>query len=257
MMWAVSQAAPVRRVDIVNDLCLYEYQPPILAAGESSGGYFANVKVGSSIHSPKHLLEGVSVGSQQQWFARDSTVDKWEGGVWNIVTIGVLGANPSHCSDVAPGPFTTVDATPTVSEKPYITIDSDGKYALQVPPLKTNSKGADFDPAGTTAIPFEKVYVTDPTDSASTINAKLAAGLHVVIAPGIYMLDAPLVVAKKGQVILGLGLATLVASKQTALIQVRWICLPLHFVRILRSHLTSSPYHLHGHAIFHRPGPGG
>jgi hypothetical protein len=215
MMWAVSQAAPVRRVDIVNDLCLFEYQPPIAAAGESSGGFFANVQVGSEIHSPKRLLEGVSVGSQQQWFARDSTVDKWEGGVWNIVTTGVVGANPSHCSDAAPGPFTTVDETPTVSEKPYLTIAPDGKFSLQVPPLKKNSKGADFDTKGTMTIPFENVYVTDPKDSAATINAKLAAGLHVVITPGIYMLDSPLVVATKGQVVLGL------------------FYLPLHCTRIL------------------------
>ena len=37
MMWAVSQAAPLRRVDVANDLLLFEYQPPIPAAGQASG----------------------------------------------------------------------------------------------------------------------------------------------------------------------------------------------------------------------------
>ena len=213
MMWAVSQAAPLRRVEIENDLCLFEYEPPIPAAGEASGGYFANLKVGGKI----------SVGSQQQWFARDSTIGngKWDGGVWNIVTTGVVGANPSHCSDTTPGPFTTVDATPTVSEKPYITIDpTSGKFSLEVPPVKTNSKGYVEVSSGGTSIPFEQVYVTDPSDSAAVINAQLAAGLHVVITPGIYHLEAPLSVSTSNQVILGLGLATLIAAKQTAAIEV-------------------------------------
>lgn len=34
MMWAVSQAAPLRRIEVANELLLFEYQPPITAAGE-------------------------------------------------------------------------------------------------------------------------------------------------------------------------------------------------------------------------------
>jgi len=71
MMWAVSQAAPLRRVEVDNDLLLFEYEPPIPGAGEASGGFFANVKVDHGTVKP---------GSQQQWFARDSTVAAWNGG---------------------------------------------------------------------------------------------------------------------------------------------------------------------------------
>ena len=54
-------------------------------------------------------------------------------------------------------------------------------------------------------------YVSDPdTDTADTLNAALSAGLHLVISPGIYTLSAPLVVEKENQVLLGLGLATLI-----------------------------------------------
>ena len=76
MMWAVSQAAPVRRIEVDNDLILFEYQPPIQAAGESSGGYMANVKVGAALRAgPAHNatlaaeaaeLGTVAPGSQQQ-----------------------------------------------------------------------------------------------------------------------------------------------------------------------------------------------
>jgi hypothetical protein len=224
MMWAVSQAAPLRRIEVVNDLALFEYQPPIPAAGEASGGYMANMKVGASmkVHN-KHAGDGSGVkpGSQQQWFSRDSTVSSWQGGVWNMVFSGVEGAPPSHCGSAnKTGPYTTIDKTPTISEKPYITIDASGKYSLQVPPLKTKSSGANFDTAGTTSVGFENVYVTKPTDTAAIINSKLAAGLHIVFSPAIYQIEEPLKVNTKGQVLLGLGLATLVSAKQNVVIQV-------------------------------------
>ncbi len=243
MTWAVSQAAPLRRIVVDNDLLLFEYQPPIQAAGEASGGYAANVQVSggakagtmiprrrssANINATRRdrtdvdIVEGtVAPGSQQQWMMRDSTISKWGGGVWNMVFTGVEGAPASHCGDKNAGgsPFTTVDATPTISEKPYITF-ADGKYALQIPPLKTASSGANFDTAGTTAVDFSQVYVTQPSDTAAAINAKLAQGLHVVLSPAIYELDAPLALNTEGQVLLGLGLATLVSKTQQPVITV-------------------------------------
>ena len=61
MIWAVSQAAPLRRVVVDNDLNLFEYQPPATAAGYSSGGYIANSKVNGDIR----------FGSQQQFCVRN------------------------------------------------------------------------------------------------------------------------------------------------------------------------------------------
>ena len=61
-MWAVSQAAPIRRIEIEHDLLLFEYEPPISAAGEASGGYCANIKINNGT---------AKLGSQQQWYARD------------------------------------------------------------------------------------------------------------------------------------------------------------------------------------------
>eukprot|EP00040_Diaphanoeca_grandis_P035070 m.219537 g.219537 ORF g.219537 m.219537 type:complete len:602 (-) comp33295_c0_seq1:367-2172(-) len=209
MMWAVSQGTMLRSVQVDNDLVLYEYEPPIPQAGEASGGYISNMKVGGTVQT----------GAQQQWFCRNSDVAKWNGGVWNIVFVGVEGAPPTHCGDTNGNPFTTVDETPLISEKPYITIDTSGKFSLQIPKPKTSSSGNDFSQA-VTSVPFDQVYVTQVSDSAATINAKLSMGLHVVVSPGIYNLNEPLQLNHTGQVLLGIGYATLVSANQNSVIEV-------------------------------------
>mmetsp|Transcript_32763 Transcript_32763/g.75794 ORF Transcript_32763/g.75794 Transcript_32763/m.75794 type:complete len:607 (+) Transcript_32763:86-1906(+) len=211
MLWAVSQAAPLRRVKVDNTLNLYQYVSGD-AAGFSSGGYMANVEVGGSIVS----------GSQQQWFARNSKFGEWSNGVWNQVFVGSIGAPASHCGLDGGSPYTTVDETPSVAEKPFIIIDStSGEYSLVTPALKTGSVGTEFDNANAKIIPFSDVYVASAdSDDAASINAKLNAGLHVVLSPGIYELDAPIEVKTEGQVLLGLGYATLVSSNGNAVVTV-------------------------------------
>ena len=71
-----------------------------------------------------------------------------------------------------------------------------------------------------TTIPFENVYVASDKDTADTINAKLASGLHLVLSPGIYNLTSPLLISKSNQVVLGLGFATLVSANGNAAIEV-------------------------------------
>ena len=113
-----------------------------------------------------------------------------------------------HCSCVA---FFILNR----SEKPFITIDSAGKFNLQIPPVVKNQKGNNFNTKGFTTIGFEQVYVTQLTDTAEIINAKLNEGLHIVFSPGIYNIDSPLIIEHSNTIVLGLGIATLVASKQT------------------------------------------
>jgi hypothetical protein len=207
MMWAVSQAAPLRRVEIENDLLLFQYEPPIPSAGEASGGYMSNIKVNNGTVKP---------GSQQQWYARDSTVAGWSGGAWNMVFTGVEGAPPSHCDNSGATPSTNILTTPVISEKPFITYDhSSEKFSLHVPSLKINSKGNDFDTSNDKSIDFSNVYVTQLNDTATQINKKLSIGLNVIFSPGIYYITTPLIINHPNTIILGLGLATLVASNQT------------------------------------------
>jgi hypothetical protein len=109
MLWAVSQAAPLRRVHVTNELQLYEYQPPAPAAGFSSGGFLANSQVEGATYA----------GSQQQWLTRNSNLGEWKNGVWNMVFVGCKGTGlpPDHCgiypSPPAPTPAPTPPPAPT------------------------------------------------------------------------------------------------------------------------------------------------
>ena len=143
----------------------------------------------------------------------------WSNGVWNIVFVGDLNAPSSACGR-NPQPYTAVAKTTSIAEKPFITIDAAGKYYIQVPALKQNSAGPEHGIEGATTIPFEKVFVASDTDSAATINGKLAAGLHLVLTPGIYNLTAPILIKTNNQVVLGIGFATLVSSNGTPVIEV-------------------------------------
>jgi len=207
MMWAASQAAPVRSVVIKNDLSLAEY---VSGAGEgySSGGFMANVIVNGTVH----------FGSQQQFMTRSSTLNASEDGVFNMVFVGTEGAPSDSCG--APFQYVTVDKTPKVAEKPYIMVDEQGSFSLNVPLLASNTVGAKATPSAVSH-PFEGVYVARAdVDTAATINKKLDEELHVVLSAGIYELDAPLQVNHPNTVILGLGLATLVSMNGTAVITV-------------------------------------
>lgn len=70
-----------------------------------------------------------------------SEVSTWMDGVWNIVFTGVLGAPASHCaSQDGQNPYTTVDTTPQVAEKPYVTIDDAGLFYLNIPAAKVRCR---------------------------------------------------------------------------------------------------------------------
>jgi hypothetical protein len=83
-----------------------------------------------------------------------------------------------------------------------------------VPPLAKGRVGPSWSPGpeGGSTIPIGCFYVAKPSDTASTMNAALAQGKHLLLTPGIYNLDAPLRVSASGTVVMGLGLATLIAT---------------------------------------------
>lgn len=217
MMWAVSQASPLRRVRIAGDLLLSEYTTGT-HAGYSSGGFMANVEVKGTVQA----------GTQQQWMTRNCDLGGWENGTWNMVFVGTRGAPDDHCGGVydhQPA-TTTVDTAPLTIEKPFITVTenpnkaNDYLFFLQVPQQQTNTRGTDFSLNDVTSINFNQVFVADASMDVSLINSKLAAGLHVVLCPGIYNLKTPLNIVADNQVLYGLGMATLVSANGNAVIQV-------------------------------------
>jgi hypothetical protein len=196
--WAVSQAAPMRRVHVVGNLTMGPSNQGN-GTGFSSGGFLADSRVDST----------VSTGSQQQWYSRDSNVGQWTGGVWNTVFSGVAGA-PAQSF---PNPvYTTLATTPVSREKPYLYIDSSGKYHVFVPSLRTNASGATWSAGSATpgtSIPMSQFYVAKPTDTGATINAALAAGLNLFFTPGVYSIEQTINITRADTVVLGIGFPTL------------------------------------------------
>jgi hypothetical protein len=190
--WAVSQAAPYRRMHVRGNLQLDD-------GGWSSGGFISDTKVDGQVRS----------GSQQQFLTRNSQMGSWSGSNWNMVFVGDQGA-PAN-SFPSP-PYTTVGSTPVVREKPFLYVDTNGNYQVFVPALRTNSSGitwANGSPAGE-SLPISTFSVVRPGDTAASMNAALAQGKNLLITPGVYHLNQTLNVTRANTVVLGLGLATLI-----------------------------------------------
>lgn len=201
--WAVSQAAPMRRVHIAGDLRLFPTNVNWGGSGWASGGYLADSKIDGKIKA----------GSQQQWYTRDSSTTGWENSVWNMVFSGVTGA-PAQDFSANTNRYTTLATTPISREKPYMYVDGSGKYFVFNPDRRTNTSGPSWtsgNPPGQ-SIPLSQFYVAKPTDTTAKLNAALAKGLNLLVLPGIYNLTAPLKVTKAGTIVLGIGFPTLVPT---------------------------------------------
>lgn len=200
--WAVSQAAPMRRVDVAGQTTLMDY---CTGPSFASGGFIADSRFAGG---------PVINGSQQQWLVRGSQVETWTNGVWNQVFSGVVGA-PASCfpADAScGGPYTTLPTSPVTREAPFLFATAGGAYKVFVPGVRRDAAGpswVDGRPAGV-ALPIEQFYIARPGDSAATINAELARGRNLLLTPGIYALDSALQIRRPGTVVLGLGLPTLI-----------------------------------------------
>lgn len=195
--WAVSQAAPMRRVDVRGgNLSLMDYcgDGPQYA----SGGFIADSRAGTVIN-----------GSQQQFLVRDSSIGGWTNGVWNQVFSGVEGAPAQSFPDP---PYTTLEKTPVSREKPFLTKGEHG-WSVFVPAPRTDSRGTTWadGPTPGRSIPLSQFYVAHPGDSVQRINAELARGKNLLLTPGVYDVDRSIAVKRPDTVVLGLGLATLTA----------------------------------------------
>jgi Pectate lyase superfamily protein len=199
--WAVSQAAPMRRVHINGLATLMDY---CTGPSFASGGFIADSKFDGST---------VINGSQQQWLVRNSELDGWTNGVWNQVFSGVVGA-PAQCfpGQATCGPYTTVAASPVTREAPYLYADSAGQYNVFVPAVQRNTSGTTWAGGATPglSIPIKKFFVAKPADTAATINNALGSGMNLIFTPGVYHLDRTIAVTRPDTVVLGLGFPTLI-----------------------------------------------
>ncbi|HEV3102549.1 MAG TPA: adenylyl cyclase [Candidatus Dormibacteraeota bacterium] len=194
--WAVSQAAPMRRVQFNGDVTLMDYcTPPSYA----SGGFIADSVFAGGI---------VVNGSQQQFIVRNSNVDLWTNAVWNQVFSGVVGAPAQSFPNP---PFTTLATSPVTREAPFLYMDSEHHFKVFVPAVQHNSSGTSWaaGPTAGSSISIEDFFVARPSDSVSSINRALRRGKNLILTPGVYPLERTIDVTRPDTVVLGLGFPTL------------------------------------------------
>jgi hypothetical protein len=211
--WAVSQAAPIRRVNMSgSNLTLFDY----CTAGPqfASGGFIADSQIDAGTGNV------IINGSQQQFYTRNSNIGTWTNGVWNQVFSGVIGAPPQSY----PNPtYTTLATTPVSREKPFLYVDASGNYNVFAPSLRTNSVGTSWGASSTTpgrSLPISSFFIATPSTSVQDINSQLARGQNLILTPGVYQYDRSIEVKRADTVVLGLGLATLVPQAGTAAITI-------------------------------------
>jgi hypothetical protein len=230
-LWAVSQAAPIRRVHVAQSASKASSSSQA-DSGRASGNLYLhdNGAQASGGHMANAIVEGfVDFGSQQQWCSRSVIMKKPpQNGAWSLVFVDCIGAVPSDGPDVK-NPSVTVHVPTITVEKPFIIVDNDdGKYKLRIPvPRKRQEGGSAWGPdlngTNDTIRDFSAVRVAraNRTDVdgksvpdlcvAQKINDALEMGKDVVLSPGIYYLSESIRIVRNDQVLLGIGLATLVA----------------------------------------------
>ena len=205
--WAVSQAAPMRRVQINGNLSLMDYCTG--SPDFASGGFIADSRFTGGT---------VTNGSQQQFMTRDSSLDGWSNSVWNQVFCGDPGAPAqsfaSNSGDSGgPSSYTTLSTCPVTEEEPYLYTDSSGNYHVFVPSLRTGSSGPTWTSSSNTpgtSLSLNTFYVVTPSSTVATINQALAAGDNLLFTPGVYSYGSTINVTKADTKIIGLGFPTLI-----------------------------------------------
>jgi hypothetical protein len=205
--WAVSQAAPMRRVQINGGLSLMDF----CSAGPqfASGGFISDSSFSGGTNQ-------IINGSQQQWITRNSNIDGWSNGVWNQVFVGSPGA-PTQSFPTPP--YTTLETTPVSKERPYLYVDDQGRWNVFVPKAQQNSRGTTWqkdDPTPGKSLPLKDFYVARPGDSVAKINLNLLLGKNLLLSPGLYDVAAPIIASRQDSVVLGLGFPTLTPTRGNA-----------------------------------------
>lgn len=226
--WAVSQAAPLRNVVVKKQLMCGD------GAAYSSGGFLANAQV----------YDDISYAANQQWFTRAVDFAKVTPttGAWSTVFSGCTGNVPEG-QTLKGEHVISVEENPEVRvEKPFIAmkmVEGEEYYELVVPsstkdhvsgpnvsgkygdvrsfarvkvckpilPLNEKKEYIDHDDTTYNDITVEDEKITNE------LQAALDEGKDLVLCPGIFFLTKTLTLKHKNQVVLGLGLATLIAPQ--------------------------------------------
>ncbi|MDR1739882.1 MAG: hypothetical protein LBR45_03915, partial [Bacteroidales bacterium] len=208
--WAVSQAAPARRLSI-NVPSYYLRHDSVTISGKVIHGYGSGGFIADS-----RFKETMDFGGQQQWYTRNSHFEHSApaGVAWNKVTQGASGKTYTSNWEHG-GSATWIDETPIIREKPFLYFEND-EYKVFVPALRKNAVGISWqeEAEGYSLDLLESFYIAKPEDNAEKINAQLNAGKNLFLTPGWYFLDKPLHITKENTIVLGTGYATLVPAEK-------------------------------------------
>lgn len=208
--WAVSQAAPLRRI----------YSERTMRAqwghGWVSGGFAADC----------YFVAPAGSDHQQQWYYRNSVLNKGRGEFreikYNYCFQGVelgpgVDMNTYRDNWAEGGNVTFIPTTPVIREKPFLFLGDDGRYKVFRPALRRDSKGLSYTREsmgeGEVFDVERDFFVARPGVTARELNRQLRRGRHLLFTPGMFTLEEPLRITRDGTIVLGLGLATLIPGE--------------------------------------------
>ena len=193
--WAVSQAAPLRRIHAAGDLELFD---PTARVNYASGGYLGN-----------SIVEGsLILGSQQQWISERADERRNRRRRWSNVYVGCAGAVPEPSAAGAEQRVSVVDQAPVIAAEAL------PRHRRRRPLLSEGAaRGQGRRRRGARrAVPRRAVRARLRGRRRAARRARdqrsVAPGLDVVLAPGIFQLDDSIRMARPGAVVMGLGYAT-------------------------------------------------
>jgi hypothetical protein len=113
---------------------------------------------------------------------------------------------------------TELPQSPVTEEEPFLYTGSDGSWNVFVPAVQHNSVGPNFlggTEAGT-SVPLRDFFIASPSTPEFQVQAALDRGHDLILTPGVYDLNAPIVIRHPDTIVLGLGFATLVPQQGNA-----------------------------------------
>lgn len=208
--WAVSQAAPMRRIYSERTLRTQ------WGNGWVSGGYAADCC----------FMAPAGSDHQQQWYYRNSILNKGRGRFieekynycFQGVELGEEADKDTYRDNWAEGGNVTfIPTTPVIREKPFLFVDSRGKFKVFRPALRHDCKGLSYSRndmgEGETFDVKKHFFVVKEGCTAHEMNQQLNCGKHLLFTPGMYTLEEPLHITRPGTIVLGLGFATLIPGE--------------------------------------------
>ena len=104
-------------------------------------------------------------------------------------------------------PFTVIDKTPVIREKPYLFIDHGGRYFVTLPSLAHRRGGPDVGQGNNArhALPIERFYLATRKRQCREHQCGVAEGKNLLLTPGVYSLEDGIRITRPGTVLLGLG----------------------------------------------------